>query len=123
MAGGRQYLPWIHVDDVVGLYLAALDGEGWSGAVNGTAPAPVTNKDVLAPPRPGPAPARRSRPSPPSRSGCSTATWPRSSPRASARCPRRALAQGFAFRHPDLDEALRAALGVGVPRGAGARRR
>ena len=33
---GDQYLPWIHVDDVVGLYLAALDGEGWSGAYNGT---------------------------------------------------------------------------------------
>src|SRR5206468_1561023 len=31
-------------DDFVALYLAALDGEGWSGAYNGTAPAPVTNK-------------------------------------------------------------------------------
>ena len=26
VAGGRQYLPWIHVDDLVALYLAALDG-------------------------------------------------------------------------------------------------
>ena len=110
VAGGRQYLPWIHVDDVVGLYLAALDGEGWSGAYNGTRPGAGDEQGVLAA-----AWARRctgppSRPSPPSRSASSTATWPRSSPRASARCPRRALAQGFAFRHPDLDEALRAAL-------------
>ena len=32
VAGGRQYMPWIHVDDLVGIYLAALDGDGWSGA-------------------------------------------------------------------------------------------
>jgi uncharacterized protein len=25
VAGGRQYMPWIHADDIVGLYLAALD--------------------------------------------------------------------------------------------------
>ena len=45
VAGGRQYMSWIHVDDLVSLYLAALDGgEGWSGPINGTAPSPVTNK-------------------------------------------------------------------------------
>src|SRR5436190_118562 len=44
VAGGRQYMPWIHLDDLVGIYLAALDGEGWSRSVNGSAPEPVTNK-------------------------------------------------------------------------------
>jgi uncharacterized protein (TIGR01777 family) len=43
VAGGDQYLPWIHVDDLVRLYLAAIDGEEWTGPVNGTAPEPVTN--------------------------------------------------------------------------------
>lgn len=43
VAGGKQYMSWIHVDDVVGLYLAALDGEDWSGPVNGCAPVAVTN--------------------------------------------------------------------------------
>ncbi len=43
VAGGRQYMPWIHCDDIVGLYLAALDDPAWSGPVNGTAPEPVTN--------------------------------------------------------------------------------
>ena len=43
VAGGDQYLPWIHVDDLVRLYLAAIDGEDWSGPINGTAPEPVTN--------------------------------------------------------------------------------
>ena len=44
VAGGRQYMPWIHVDDVVGIYLRAIDDPAWHGAVNATAPEPVTNK-------------------------------------------------------------------------------
>jgi len=43
IAGGRQYMPWIALDDVVGIYLAALDGGAWSGAVNACAPSPATN--------------------------------------------------------------------------------
>ena len=44
VAGGQQYMSWIHVDDLVALYLAALDGgEAWSGAVNATAPEPATS--------------------------------------------------------------------------------
>ena len=41
VAGGRQYMPWIHLDDLVGIYLAALDGDAWSGPVNASAPEPV----------------------------------------------------------------------------------
>jgi len=44
VAGGKQYMPWIHLDDVVGLYLRAIDDERWSGPVNVSAPHPVTNK-------------------------------------------------------------------------------
>jgi uncharacterized protein (TIGR01777 family) len=44
LAGGRQYLPWIHHADLVGLYLAAIDAAGFGGAINASAPAPVTNK-------------------------------------------------------------------------------
>ena len=44
VAGGDQYMPWIHVDDVVGIYLAAIDDDDWTGPVNATAPEPVTNK-------------------------------------------------------------------------------
>lgn len=43
VAGGRQWLPWIHRDDLTGLYLRALDDEAWDEAVNASAPAPVTN--------------------------------------------------------------------------------
>ena len=38
-------MPWIHVDDVVGIYLTALDDADWSGPVNATAPEPVTNHE------------------------------------------------------------------------------
>ncbi len=38
IAGGRQWFPWIHVDDVVGLILHALDTAGVSGPVNLVAP-------------------------------------------------------------------------------------
>jgi hypothetical protein len=46
VAGGRQYVPWIHLDDVVGGMLFCLDSPEASGPVNLTAPEPVTNKEL-----------------------------------------------------------------------------
>jgi uncharacterized protein (TIGR01777 family) len=46
VAGGRQYVPWIHLDDVVGAILFELDTPAASGAVNLTAPEPATNKEL-----------------------------------------------------------------------------
>ena len=45
VAGGRQYLPWVHLDDVVGAILFCLDEQRASGPVNVTAPTPVSNAD------------------------------------------------------------------------------
>ena len=45
LAGGRQWLPWIHLADELGVLTWALDGGSVSGVVNGTAPNPVTNKE------------------------------------------------------------------------------
>jgi uncharacterized protein (TIGR01777 family) len=45
LAGGRQWLPWIHLSDELGILIWALDTDSVSGVVNGTAPNPVTNKD------------------------------------------------------------------------------
>src|SRR5262249_5595564 len=42
---GRQFMSWVHVEDVVSLFLFALDNAQVSGPLNGTAPNPVTNKD------------------------------------------------------------------------------
>ena len=46
VAGGRQYVPWVHVDDVVGAIMFELDNPAASGPVNVTAPEPVTNKEL-----------------------------------------------------------------------------
>jgi len=44
VAGGEQYMPWIHAQDVIGMMLAALEDERWSGPINATAPDPVPNR-------------------------------------------------------------------------------
>lgn len=43
VGSGKQWLSWIHIDDVVGLFLHALDQQNAVGPINGTAPEPVTN--------------------------------------------------------------------------------
>ncbi len=42
---GEQWMSWIHLDDIAGLFLAALDNSAASGPINGTAPNPVRNVD------------------------------------------------------------------------------
>ncbi len=46
VAGGEQYVPWIHLDDVAGALAFALHDEGASGALNLAAPEPVTNREL-----------------------------------------------------------------------------
>lgn len=43
VATGLQWVSWIHVDDLAGLFVLALDRPDASGPINGTAPEPVTN--------------------------------------------------------------------------------
>lgn len=45
VGGGRQYVPWIHLDDVVGAILRCLDDEQLRGAVNLAAPGSVDNRE------------------------------------------------------------------------------
>ncbi|HSS40967.1 MAG TPA: TIGR01777 family oxidoreductase [Solirubrobacterales bacterium] len=45
LAGGNQYLAWIHIDDEIGILLWALDDENVSGTVNASSPHPATNKE------------------------------------------------------------------------------
>ncbi|MFN0168319.1 MAG: TIGR01777 family oxidoreductase [Bryobacteraceae bacterium] len=44
LSNGRQWMSWIHHDDVIGLLRHALDGSV-SGPINGVAPNPVTNRE------------------------------------------------------------------------------
>jgi uncharacterized protein (TIGR01777 family) len=45
VAGGRQYVPWIHLDDVVGALIRCAEDGDARGPINVTAPKPVTNAD------------------------------------------------------------------------------
>jgi uncharacterized protein (TIGR01777 family) len=45
VAGGRQYISWIHRDDLIGIMMAAISDQRWSGPINATAPQPVSNRN------------------------------------------------------------------------------
>src|SRR5262249_51115887 len=45
VGSGRQYVSWIHRDDIASIFLMALDNPNARGPINGTAPNPVTNKE------------------------------------------------------------------------------
>ena len=45
IGSGRQYVSWIHHEDMIGLILFALDHPEVHGSLNGTAPQPITNRD------------------------------------------------------------------------------
>ena len=109
VAGGRQPLPWIHVADVVGIYLQAIDDERYSGPINATAPHPVSNQEfskalgrALKRPAIAPIPAFAIR--------ALYGGMAKLVVEGQRALPRRALELGYEFRHPDLDEALQSAL-------------
>ncbi|MHB1687039.1 MAG: TIGR01777 family oxidoreductase [Ignavibacteriaceae bacterium] len=45
IGSGRQWFPWIHMEDIIRIYLFALDNHIVNGAVNAASPNPVTMKD------------------------------------------------------------------------------
>ena len=109
VAGGRQPMPWIHLDDVIGIYLAAIDDERWSGPVHATAPQPVSNREfskalgrALHRPAVVPVPAFALKLL---YGGMSKLVL-----EGQNAIPRRTTELGYRYRHPDLDEALRSAL-------------
>ena len=48
LGGGRQYMPWISLDDQIRALLCAINRASLSGPVNFTGPAPVTNAEFTA---------------------------------------------------------------------------
>ena len=44
---GRQWFSWIHKDDIVQIYLLALENTKIEGIVNAVSPDPVTNKSFI----------------------------------------------------------------------------
>jgi uncharacterized protein (TIGR01777 family) len=45
LGSGKQWFPWIHIDDIVGIYLHVIENEKINGAVNGASTGIVTNKE------------------------------------------------------------------------------
>lgn len=48
MGSGSQWMSWIHMDDLIGIILHLINNKDIEGAVNGTAPNPVTNRDFTS---------------------------------------------------------------------------
>ncbi len=47
LGNGRQVMSWIHIDDLVRLYIAAIEDEKLSGVYNASAPQPISNKTFM----------------------------------------------------------------------------
>lgn len=110
LAGGRQYMSWVHIDDEVGILLWALDNEKVSGVVNSTAPNPVTNREfsqaigrALRRPAAMPVPGFVLD----LKFGSEFGRVLRGGQRV---MPRRALDLGYEFRYADIDSALKSLL-------------
>lgn len=107
LGSGRQWMPWIHLDDLVALLVFLIERPGLEGPFNGTAPNPVRNRDfarslgrVLGRPSWLPAPAFALRLA----LGEMADALLLSGQRA---VPRRAQQAGFRFRFPEVEPALR----------------
>lgn len=46
LGSGKQYIPWIHIDDLCSIYKYVLVNEGLQGTYNAVAPSYTTNKDL-----------------------------------------------------------------------------
>jgi uncharacterized protein (TIGR01777 family) len=110
IGNGKQYWPWITLDDVVGVIRFAIENESLSGAVNVCAPQETTNKQftkalgrVLRKPSFFPLP-----------SVVVTLTLGEMGQEAlltSTRAhPAKLQQAGYAFKHPEIEEALRTVL-------------
>lgn len=107
LAGGDQYLSWIHIEDEVGILLWALDDDQVSGTINASSPNPATNKDfskalgrALNRPAVMPVPGLVLD----LKFGKEFGQVLRGGQRV---IPKRTQELGYAFKHPELDEALR----------------
>ncbi len=107
LGSGRQWMSWIHLDDVIGVLLLAAERADLQGPLNATAPYPVTNREFTkalgrAVHRPTLLPAVPA----------TVLRWSLGELAgvilASQRVlPRHAQAAGYSFAYPNLDEALR----------------
>lgn len=111
---GKQYMSWVHIDDLVNLILFAVDRPDAEDVYNATAPQPVTNKEfsqalgqVLHRPSKVPTPRFALRVMLGEVADVIT--------EGQRVLPKHAQAQGFAFRFNDINAALQDLLGNHAP--------
>ncbi|XP_037085747.1 epimerase family protein SDR39U1-like isoform X2 [Pollicipes pollicipes] len=107
IGSGRQYFPWIHIDDIVGLFIFAIENPKVSGVLNGVAPQVVSNREFAAAfgralwrPALVPLPAAAVR-------LAFGETRARMMVEGQRVLPRRPLQLGFEYQYPDIDSACR----------------
>jgi uncharacterized protein len=107
LGSGKQWMPWVHIDDVIGIVRFAIENQHVTGPLNATSPNQLTNKEfsnllgsVLQRPSFLPAPAFALR----LVLGEMADTLLLSGQRV---MPERTRELGYSFKYPDLEEALR----------------
>ncbi|MGB1618369.1 MAG: TIGR01777 family oxidoreductase [Flavobacteriales bacterium] len=107
LAPGTQWQSWIHVDDLTDMILQGLSDTAWEGSVNAVSPNPVAQREfsrtlarVLRRPHVLPAVPRFAIQLLYGEAAHALLASHRIT-------PARALDSGFAFRHPNLEEAVR----------------
>ena len=115
IGSGQQWWSWVSIDDEIGAILYALDNDTVSGAANLTAPNPVTNEQftrtlnrVLRRPTLLPTPTLALR------AMFGSEAVDEMFLGGQRVVPARLEASGYAFRHPDLEGALRHLLHKGA---------
>jgi uncharacterized protein (TIGR01777 family) len=106
LGSGRQWLSWIHMDDLVHAFIHLLGSPNHTGPFNVTTPCPVRNRDfakilgrVLRRPSSMPTPALVIR--------LVLGEFGSVILKGQRVIPKRLLESGFSFRFPQLEEALR----------------
>ena len=105
---GKQWMSWIHIEDLMRMFEWALNNSEIQGPINGSAPEPIRNKDFMAALR-----KAHGRPwAPPAPAFMIKLYGMLSGPDPSLALdgyrvvPDKALEQGFVFHYPTLKEAL-----------------
>lgn len=47
LGNGKQVVSWIHIEDLVRMYVTALEDDSWMGTYNAVAPVPIINKELI----------------------------------------------------------------------------
>lgn len=109
LGSGKQWMSWVHIDDITGFIKYAIEHDKISGAFNVTAPNPLTNKDfsstlgkALGRPSIFPVPGFALR--------AALGEFSEILLTGQRVIPERAVTSGYKFKYPLLDEALKSIL-------------